>query len=391
MVLLIAIAWLFSGDRWYVSLNSTSDEPYGISYFKETLKDQTSTKKTDFTEILEREEDEFLSDDLENSTYIFIGNVFYEDSIQKKSLLDFINRGNTAFISAKEGPYSILDSLFFSDSDTDYYQEKKLESLLTAEIKIDDFKKTLFIRNKTDTVFHTWNSINLPESANINYEKLGMINEETNLVKINIGDGELYIHTTPEVFTNYFFIQEGILEYYNSLFRKLKYQNYIWDERSKYHFYEQPPNFYNQQRSPLVEFLKIKGFKYAWYTMLFMVLILVIFGAKRKQRIIPILKEKENTSKSFVENIGTLYYQTNDNAQLGKLKTKLFNLYIFERYHLQFKEENVEKIQKLSGVNLNTINEILKRQKSIEYLEKVTNDYLVNYHLEIEKFIENGK
>ena len=46
------------------------------------------------------------------------------------------------------------------------------------------------------------------------------------------------------------------------------------------------------------------------------ILLFMIFTARRRQRVIPVIREPENKSLEFTELIGTLYYQKKDHADL---------------------------------------------------------------------------
>ena len=400
-------AYFFKSDNWSRSYNPESKEPYGLWGIKELLEDHSEVEfvTEDIEKVLEETE--------EKTAYVFIGEHYYGagDSSGIASLTQFIEKGNTGIISCHDGIDVLLDSLRLAHYDTEayldetyydedyweeneyteekYYENSNYFSEKVVSITLDSFQANVFLRNEYDTTLNTWYYY----SEHVNkegYEELGKVNDKVNFLKIKVGKGYLYVHKTPILFTNYFLRQDELLSYYNYVFKELKHQKYIWDEENRTYHYKN--NFSgSKQTSPLRVFLEIENFRWAWYTLLIMFLLIIVFGAKRRQRIIPILKEKKNTSKEFIKTIGSLYFQSGDHAHLGKLKIKLFNQYLYERYGLLLEEQNIEKLAVLSGVDKVLITDINKKQKAVNHLNEVSSDFLIALHVAIEKFIENGK
>lgn len=68
--------------------------------------------------------------------------------------------------------------------------------------------------------------------------------------------------------------------------------------------------------SPLRYIMSQPPLKSAWFLGLFGILIFMIFNAKRKQRIVPIIKPLENLTVDFTKTIGNLYYQEGDHTNI---------------------------------------------------------------------------
>ena len=79
-----------------------------------------------------------------------------------------------------------------------------------------------------------------------------------------------------------------------------------------------------QSISPLRFILRNPPLRYAWYIFLVGFLVFIIFHAKRKQRIIPIIKPLENTSVEFVRSIGNLYLNEGDAKDMMQKKVTYF-------------------------------------------------------------------
>ena len=86
--------------------------------------------------------------------------------------------------------------------------------------------------------------------------------------------------------------------------------------------------------SPLRFILSQPALKWAWLLGLVSLLIFVLFNAKRKQRIVKIIKPLENSTIAFTKTIGNLYYETKDHNNLIDKKITYFLESIRSKYYL---------------------------------------------------------
>ena len=73
---------------------------------------------------------------------------------------------------------------------------------------------------------------------------------------------------------------------------------------------------------------------FAFWLSLILLLLYILFGGKRVQRIIEQLKPNENTTVTFTETIGRLYLQKKDNKNIADKMITYFNEYIRNTYFL---------------------------------------------------------
>ena len=76
----------------------------------------------------------------------------------------------------------------------------------------------------------------------------------------------------------------------------------------------------SQQESPFYLLLERPPLRWALNLTLLTVLLFVVFTARRRQRVIPVVTAPENHNMDFVRLIGTLYYQKNSNRDLLRMK-----------------------------------------------------------------------
>ena len=70
------------------------------------------------------------------------------------------------------------------------------------------------------------------------------------------------------------------------------------------------------QMSPFRYFLSQRPLRWALYLTMFTIILFMVFTARRRQRVIPVIHQPENKSLEFTELIGTLYFQKKDHADL---------------------------------------------------------------------------
>lgn len=117
--------------------------------------------------------------------------------------------------------------------------------------------------------------------------------------------------------------------------------------------------------------------KWAWYIFLIGMLIFLFFNAKRKQRVVPILKPLANTTIDFTKTIGNLYYQEGDHNNIIDKKIiyfleKIRNEYLIDTAKLD--DHFIQKLHHKSG----------KKLEDIQNVVSLINAYRKNNYLSIE-------
>src|SRR5690606_995155 len=126
-------------------------------------------------------------------------------------------------------------------------------------------------------------------------------------------------------------------------------QNLYFDSYTKYF-----NSYYGdaEQKSDLGWFLEQSAFKWAWYWALFFMLLFIVFNAKRRQRIVQVIKPLSNTTVEFVKTISNLYYETQDHKNLVHKKITYFLEKVRTDYNLDtslLDEEFIDRLAAKSG------------------------------------------
>jgi hypothetical protein len=131
------------------------------------------------------------------------------------------------------------------------------------------------------------------------------------------------------VFTNYFITKPEKLDYVAGVFSYMRGEAVVWDEFSKAAFIPK-----NTSVNPMAYILLQDSLRSAWWLLLAAVLLYSFFTAKRKQRVIPVLEKKTNTSMEFVNAIAKLHYENAYHRDIAKKRIKYFFHFIKARYGL---------------------------------------------------------
>ena len=149
---------------------------------------------------------------------------------------------------------------------------------------------------------------------------MGYFNDEfSNFARIKYGKGQLLLHTTPIAFSNFHLLREQNVEYAGRVFSHLVEGPIYWDNYSNVSLalarrmndlaYYNPYKTFNDE-GPLQYILSQPALAWTWYLGLTLALLYLLFRAKRKQRVIPVLEPNHNTSLEFISTIGRLVFFT---------------------------------------------------------------------------------
>jgi hypothetical protein len=360
--------------NWELSFGSSSKLPYGSKVTYELLdtlfpQQEITTNHSSF--YLSLNDTTGL-----NQNLVIISDDFDPDELDLDALLDFVERGNNVFISSLSFSEEFCDTLHFETHsplfDTAMLSRQKFnlklknpgnDSVLTYEFRRG---MPLYYFSKYDTL----NSVTLGKDDNNNL----------NFIGTSVGHGKIFLHCQPLAFTN-FHLLYGDYSYACRVLSYLPVENTIWDQ------YYKPGSYIDT--SPVRYILSEPALKSAYYLTLITILIYMIFGAKRKQRIVPVIKPEENASLKFLVTVGRLYFRTGDHAGLAKKKIIYFNEFLRNRYYLHAvtgSDEQVKKLTLKSGLNADDIAHLLNRVNTIGKSQHLDRKGLVDFHQLLENF-----
>lgn len=387
----------YVSDDWTETYDPDDKGPYGTYMLKELL--DTAGLFGNFLE-LNKDLPEILEDNPDvNDIYFFVGSINYLDLGSSDFLHEFLQGGNTAFMSCEAFPLDFLDNFSYADSvisDEAVFDSVQHFKFTNPDLAAKRYTSTYIYNNEVTS--RNWFRIDTasfflsqPDTAIV----LGSnTKNQPNFVKLKYGEGLIYLHSTPYLFTNISLMKRDGFEYAEKILRHIPPGRIQWDRYNlSYQYYSEDGGDGTggmEKRQSILQFILA-------HPPLFWSLIILILGAilyalfkgKRMQKIIPAAELKENTSLGYITTLSSLYMQENKHHKLVKLKEKTFLNFIAEHYYISCKtpdDKFFEKVAVKSQIEKEKIAEIFKAFAALERVQNVTDEELILLHQKIEYF-----
>lgn len=396
---------------WEENYKRSGKQPYNVSIVHDLLKSYFPGQE--FSDMKKRPRkwlDEWSGES--GSNYIFVGEHPYYSEKDAESLVSFVSAGGRALIIAKSLPIE-LDTLALGCGSTfvsSLIPSTTLDSsvcMQLAEPVVPDLGvDTVFYRPKGKTNFYGWSHIDSFKSLSglCTVKPLGSFLSGgvpyVNFWRLELGEGELLVHTTPLVFTDVYMLREKSLRYASGVFSYLQPGDIFWDVASQTP--QPPPNEQEEEEeedrqgfeeSPLKYLLAQNELRWAWYLLLGLGLLFMLFRSKRRQRIIPVILPPRNTSLAFVESVGRLYFQQDDDRRLMQRKMKLFLYHLRTRYQIDVREDDLraaDRIALKSGIPEDKIRDIFETFNRFNSFTAIDKGQLIIFHQKVDYFYKNA-
>ncbi|MDP5200130.1 DUF4350 domain-containing protein [Flavobacterium sp. DG2-3] len=296
-------------------------------------------------------------------TFINISEAENIDDQSMKEILYFVSHGNNAFLSMKVFPKVLLDSLKI-ELKTDFIPNDSTSAWM-ANKNISQ-KKYTFNTGLSDY----FSKIDTLNTKILGYQSTRKNKRQVNFIEVPYKNGYLYLHTQPVAFTNYNLLKKNNYQYTENLVSYIPKGNIFWYNKS-----------FNDKRissSPMRYIWSQPALKSAWYLGIIGILIFMIFNAKRKQRIVPIIKPLQNLTVDFTKTVGNLYYQEGDHTNIIDKKIIYFLEKIRTDYLIdtaKLDDDFITKLHYKTG----------KDKKDIQDLVQLINDHRNSYHGSLEE------
>ena len=210
-------------------------------------------------------------------------------------------------------------------------------------------------------------------------EDVSYINEvdKTVCIRIEVGNGELYLHTMPSLFGNDQMKKEVPFTHFSAFLDELDYDKVYFDQLRFTDAFA--PEMVNSEGS-LDHVWKNKSMRFMMFVIIGLILLLLLFNAKRKFIPIPVIKPLENTSISFSKTISRLYWLKPNHKNMSELKMDMFLFEVRNRYGLSTEVINdvfAERLAKKSGISERKVQKLVETYRVIHQNERVHEDLLI--------------
>ncbi len=368
---------------WRPTYKVSSKTPLGLYVLDQEIESVFSEQIVERFEITPYEffDAHYDYDTLVN-TYDIKGTLFSitnENTIDEESLgeiLLFVSHGNQAFMSMNSFSGLLSDTLKFKIDNQYYYKDTLQNYLANPRLGTTKYKMSGGINGRYFSEIDTLNTTVL------GYQKIAD-SSFANFIKVDYKEGSFFLHTQPAAFSNYHLLKDNHSEYTQKLLSYIPNQPVYW--------YQKNLTGDNISQSPMRFIFSNPALTWAWYFFLIGMVLFMIFNAKRKQRIVPIIKPLENTTVDFTKTIGNLYFQEGNHGNLIDKKI-IFFLEKIRTYYLmdttKLDDAFVKKLHLKSGKDQLLIEKAVRLIHKHQKRYQSTEEDLIEINNILEKIIE---
>lgn len=370
--------------NWYPTYNKNDKIPYGAKVLHTLLKDHFKQQLIDvdqppYLELVTK-------DSTMQGTYFFVNDRLDFDEAELSVLLDWVSRGNNLFLAATDLSPALYDTLKFDTRIAFHPNYLTTKPLLRLTDPNRSPTQTYFYDQQVHMVYFnrldTLNTTVLGETQ-IYENQLEIVQPLANFIKVQQGQGAVYIHTMDDVFSNYFLLHphqyssytEHVLSYINDG-RPVYWDNYYKSGKA-------------QSYSPLRVILYNKHLKWSYYTLLIGCVLFVFFEGKRKQRAIPIKKPPTNKTYEYTQTIAGLYLENRNNLAIAQKQIALFLEYIRTRLRVptdQIDNRFFKNLASVSSISVEKLKQLFNTFQQLQNQAQVTDQELIELHKNIQEF-----
>lgn len=212
------------------------------------------------------------------------------------------------------------------------------------------------------------------------YEIIGDVNDSANLVKVKIGEGYLYVHCSPVLFTNVQMDKREVFNYCQQMFKDIDYTDIYYDEL-KYQFLNREDQGHGRaDKSYFMYIYNNKALKWAFVFLTVGILFFLFTGIKRKRNAIEVVEPLTNSSIEFSKTIARLYWLNPNHKRMAEQKMKMFLFEVRKRYGLpthtlndEFKEKFIAK----TGLSTKYVNRLFDAYHVVQQSDSIHQDLLI--------------
>ena len=326
--------------QWKPTYSAKDKQPYGSFVFDKIMEASWENDYSCFYESISDLYD--YDEESEEKAILVICDFFDIPEYEIDVFFEYILSGGTVFAAAEHFGRALSDSLgltmgydFYSTVNFPFEQEKKAVFFHNA-ISRDSISG---IPRAMLTNYFGEKRFKMSDSLTFEAYSVAVNNNNQDIIRrYSIGEGELYLCHTPLLFTNYSILNDSTSLFIKHALAPLKDKPLIRIE-----YYGKERAFNAEKMSPFRYILNQPSLKWAYYIVVICVILFMIFTAKRKQQIIPVVKPPKNKILDFVRSISMLYLKRNSNADIIMKKYIYWSDKIRRKYGIDVVNEEHDK------------------------------------------------
>lgn len=382
---MVLMVWLFTGGgensgkrqrQAFVSSNWSSrfqpfdKKPLGLYLFNTLASTHIDTNKSVYVVRDWIELDSVLINDSLPKTFMFVGNNFGLENSEMDSIMSRVSDGSRLFLSYNGLTENILPQFFYDyDEKFDY----------TESINVFANKKKYHMINlhQNDTIATEWKAFGNIDPRG-NYKSLSSFMELDNFIKMEHGDGYVYLHTTPSLYYNYQVKRKQGYRYTAYTLNQIpKDQDIILlelgrlsDNFGNHDVDDQDGADGKEDDSYLRLIFENPPLLIALLLGILGLVLFVMFRSKRTQPIVPYIDKKKDMTLAFAETITSIYFAKRNPYGLLQVQRKNFFDTILKHFFIDlYRKEGTREIEMLAEKSNKSVAEITELVNLLETKE----------------------
>ena len=333
------------------------------------------------------------------SLYICVTHTLYSNNDDAESLARFIEKGNNVFIVSREFDENLLDKLECRVSPVNFMEQFAEKPYSDAHLTIPG---GLPVEQGRYGYYYLPFSASFSKYNPATTRVLGVNNSgQPDFLVIFRGKGRIFLHCDPRAFSNYFLLQHNNYQYVEKVFaltdaypEHVYWNNFYPKLRSGQDAGRRRGGSDEEGFSSLATLLSYPPLAKAFWLTLALLMLYILFGIKRRQRIIEIVRPNDNSTVAFTETIGRLYLQKKDNKNIADKMVTYFNEYIRNNYFLNthiINEAFITTLSRKSGVSRDRVESLYRAIGYSQRYAEIDDFQLLSLNEQIRDFYKRIK
>lgn len=390
--------------NWEKNYDAQSNHPFGTYFLHELMDggmDGFKLYNMDHSVQAYFDHDSLHIPD-EKLTYMFIGENLNLYSDEVDSLLQFTSEGNNLFIAAEHFPMQLLNNLLssnFKDYMMEFSDTSRLLKYTNSPFSLQEYELENTVNG--DNLERRWRVWGNGIYSYYDKEVLCKSENKACYIKFSYGAGTILIHTIPQAFTNQYLKSEEGREYIEKALSYLPESVILWDDYTQFVANTSDFELDNEHQSrferkggrvntnsTIAFLLRSKSLRWAYFTILALLVLFVVFMGKRRQKIIPTIRSNNNTSLEFTETISRIYLMQRQHNKLIKHMQVIFRNKMKARYYIAYSDDEsyAQRIAKKSGVNEAEVIHLLNMFKQGTQNKEISELFLIELYKALQEF-----
>ncbi len=360
----------FVSDNWNKKYQLDDKNPLGLYLFTSLVQSHLDTNNR--IEIVKDgiELDSITDADESPKTYMFVGNIFQLKSSEMDSILSDVYEGSQLFLAFDNLTENLFPKLFTSFEYRSDYDEE-------VNVFVDNKKFNMINIFQNDTIAKDWwafGEISFDEE----YIGLSSFMEMPNFVRVNHGDGYIYLHATPSMFQNYQVKRTPGFKYSAYCLNNLPKDNNIYmlelgrrsDDYGNYDTDDQSGADLKKDDSYFQLIFENPTLLIALLLTIFGLILFIIFRSKRIRPVVPFIPKRKDMTLAFAATITSIYFSKRNPYGLLQVQRKNFydtvHRYFFVDLNHREGDRELEILAEKSNTELQEIKKLIKAYETKE-------------------------